>query len=148
MSIEQVDSLKIIHVDEAGVPNEEHIAIKVVKHCDLSEYCLIIGLAGLDGRATPVKDHMLWFGYGEVNPGDWIIVYTASGTTRINPLNSATIGSPPGARVIATHWGKEHTIFQNRSLVPMIIRIAAVGMEEPAEPQYQGVTKEEQRRLF
>ncbi|QQD53758.1 hypothetical protein MHB_0027105 [Pseudomonas fluorescens BBc6R8] len=142
MSIEQVNSLKIIHVDEAGIPNEEHIAIKVLEHCELSEYCLIIGLAGLDGRATPVKDHMLWFGYGAVAPDDWIIVYTASGTTRITPT------SPPGSRVIAIHWGKEHTIFQNRSLVPMIIRIGAVGMEEPPEPQYQGVTKEEPRRLF
>ncbi|MDI3355671.1 hypothetical protein MO767_15090 [Pseudomonas sp. UYIF39] len=147
MSIGMVESLKIVHVEDHGVPNEEHIAISVKQRCDLSDFCLLIGLAGMDGRATPVKDHMLWFGYGQVNPGDWIIVYTAAGSTRITPLGDSA-GYARGARAIAIHWGKEHTIFQNRSLIPMIVRIGAVGMEKQPEPQFQGVSKDEQRRLF
>lgn len=146
MSIESVESLKIIQVAKHGIPNEEHIAIAVDEHCDLSEYCLFIGLAGLEGQATPVKDHMLWFGYGEASPGDWIIVYTASGSTRITPLEGEN--EVPGARVIAIHWGKEHTVFQNRSLVPVIVRIGGIGLQNPPKPQFQGVLNNEPRRLF
>lgn len=146
MSVERVESLRIIHVAKHGRPNEEHIAISVEEYCDLSEYCLFIGLAGLEGQATPVKDHMLWFGYGEANPGDWIIVYTAAGSTRISLLDGKD--DPPGARVIAIHWGKEHTVFQNRSLVPVIVRIGGIGLQDPPKPQFQGVLNNEQRRLF
>lgn len=147
MTIERVECLKIVQVADHGVPNQEHIAISVKAPCDLSDFCLMIGLAGLEGHATPVKDHLLWFGYGLVNPGDWIIVFTAAGSTRITPA-APTLGSPPGARIIAIHWGKEHTIFQNRSLVPIIVQIKAIGLEAPPVPQYQGLSKEEPRRLF
>lgn len=146
MSMERVESLQIIHVASHGLPNEEHIAISVEEYCDLSEYCLFIGLGGLEGQATPVKDHMLWFGYGEANPGDWIIVYTAAGSTRITPLVGKD--DPPGARLIVIHWGKEHTVFQNRSLVPIIVRIGGIGLQNPPKPQFQGVQNNEPRRLF
>ncbi len=147
MSIVQVKSLEIIQVGNHGVPNHEHIAIYVEEHCDLSEFCILVGLAGLDGYATPVKDHMLWFGHELVNPGDWILVYTAAGSTRISPT-PADMKAPPGARVISIHWGKDHTIFQNRSLVPMIVQIAAIGLEEQPAPQFQGIPKGKQRRLL
>lgn len=148
MTIGKVQSLEIVQVANHGVPNEEHIAIYVEQSCNLSEFLLIIGLAGLEGQTTPVKDHMLWFGYEHVNQGDWILVYTAAGSTRISAAPEE-INAPPGARVIAIHWGKDHTIFQNRSLVPMIVEIGAVGLIKPPEPKFQGLLKKEkQARLF
>ncbi|WP_448694564.1 hypothetical protein [Pseudomonas moraviensis] len=148
MKIGRVECLDIVQVADHGVPNEEHIAIYVEQSCNLAEFLLVIGLAGLEGQATPVKDHLLWFGYEHVNQGDWIIVYTAAGSTRIRPAPEELNG-PAGARVISLHWGKDHTIFQNRSLVPMIVEIGAIGLISPPEPKYQGASKQEQQpRLF
>jgi hypothetical protein len=149
MSIESVQCLKIIDVFDHGVPNRERIAIFVKEPCDLSEFGLLIGLSGLDGSATPVKDHFLWFGHGFVNQGDWVIVFTASGSTTISKTVDSD-GKPvdSDSKVISIHWGKEHTIFQNRSLVPMILQIGAVGVIDPPKPMLQGKPQINQPRLF
>lgn len=139
MSMGIIDALQIAEVQFHGIPNQERIAIYVHKFCEIGEYCMMLTMPTVDGNAAPVKDHMLWFGPGFVNPGDWIFVYTASGVTTILP-GLAAAGSVIQPRVISLHWGKDHTIFQNRALNPVLVRIGAVRGLPPPMPVYQGNT--------
>lgn len=147
MAIELIDELMLVDVFDHGKPNLERIAIYVQKACDLSHFCLYLGMPGPEMPFTPVRDHMLWFGSGQVNAGDWIFVYTASGTTTITPN-----GLPkPGAvqqRIINIHWGKEHTVFQNRAVSPLLIRIGGIGVLAPPPPAYQGKPDTVQPRIY
>lgn len=138
MTIETLTTLQVVEVQHAGMPNLERVAIYVHQFCNLVEYCLMLSMPTPDGGSIPVKDHMLWFGPGWVNPGDWIMVYTASGTTTINPVNQLLAGSSIQPRVINLHWGKDHTLFQNRALSPLLVRLNGVSGPPQAQPAYQG----------
>lgn len=144
MTVSTIDSLKIVDVYDHGVPNMERIAIYVNEACDLSEYCLLLGIPGGGGGATPIRDHMLWFGHAYVQKGDWIMVYTASGTTMYTPLADGE-GATTSKRMISIHWGKEMTIFQNRAVTPMLIKIGAVGIPAQPQPQFQGIANPQNR---
>lgn len=137
MGIGIIDGLQLIEVKDPGVPNLERVAIYVEYACELSEYCLLLGMPLPDGSVNPLRDHMHWFGHGFVNPGDWIFVYTATGTTTVEP-NGRRSGSSIQPRIINLHWGKDHTVFQNRGVVPMLIKIEAVGQLKTPTAAYQG----------
>ncbi|MNC09765.1 hypothetical protein D3C76_1434690 [compost metagenome] len=126
-----VESLQLYDVQDPGSPNLERIAIYVKEGCDLGNYCLMIGFRNLDGSASPMKDNMLWFGRGIVNAGDWIFIYTAPGTPRIIDLPDQS------GRLISIHWGKDQTVFQNKSLVPMLCQFGGISTPPLPEPQAQ-----------
>jgi len=147
MSIEVIENLKMVEVLDHGRPNHERVAIYVQHPCDLSEYCMFLTMAGAESPVAPVRDHMLWFGYGLVNEGDWIFVYTASGSTTITTNAPSKDGSFP-SRIISIHWGKDHTIFQNRAVNPLLVKIGALGAIAPPAPAYQGNPNFPRPRLF
>lgn len=124
-------SLSIYEVQDIGVPNLERIAIRVDTSCDIGDYCLLIGHQSPDGTASPIKDHMLWFGRGWVNHGDWLFVYSGPGQTRVNPIPNSN------NRVFSIYWGKEHTVFQNRALLPMLCKLTDIALppQQQALPQ-------------
>ena len=126
-----MSQLQLFEVQDPGVPNKEKIAIYVLEECDLADYCLLIGHKNLDGSASPIQDCMLWFGRGWVSPGDWIFVYTAPGKARVEDLDNS-------CRLISIHWGKDKTVFQNRTLVPMLCRIGVTAL--PPEPEAKSQT--------
>lgn len=135
---EQIDSLQVFDVYDPGVPNKERFGIQVREFCDLSKICVVVASQNYDGSNVPLRDHLLWLGHGVAYPGDWIVVYTAAGKTTVAPWGEPlSNGYQP--RVFSVHWGKDHTIFQNRGLVPMILEIAGSSVPAPPEPQYQGV---------
>ncbi|MHC8330224.1 hypothetical protein [Pseudomonas sp. LB1P83] len=150
--IKPIETLQIVDVQNPGIPNQERIAIYVHKFCNLAEYCLILTLPTPEGGSVPVKDHMLWFGQGMVQPGDWIFVYTAVGSTTILPNPAPQLPGAVPRRFINLHWGKNHTIFQNRALSPMLIEIGGTGILIPPAPAYQGglegLSSVTQPRLF
>jgi hypothetical protein len=148
MGIGTIENLQIVDVFDHGVPNLERIAIYVKAPCDLGEYCLFLGLPSVDGTTSPIRDHMLWFGHGFVNVGDWVLVYTASGTTTVVPNGLPKAGTSIQPRVISVHWGKNHTVFQNRALTPMLIRINGMAVPATPAPAYQGPTNFHQPRLL
>lgn len=147
MSIGVIDALQIAEVQFHGVANHERIAIYVHKYCEIGEYCLMLRMPTADGTSVPVKDHMLWFGTGIVNPGDWIFVYTGAGATTILP-GQFVAGSVIQPRIISLHWGKDHTIFQNRALSPVLVKIGAVSGLPQAIPAYQGNPGNKQQGLL
>lgn len=138
MGLGTVESLQLIGVYDHGAANLERIAIFVNEHCDLADYCIFLGIPDADGSVVPIRDHFLWFGHGHVNPGDWILLYTASGSTTIQPNGMPVSGSVIATRVISIHWGKQHTIFQNRAMTPMLAKIDAIGLIPAPAPAFQG----------
>lgn len=138
--MQKIDALQILSVQDHGVANQERIVIYARQMCDLSEYCLILALPTPDGGLIPVKDHMLWFGQGWVAAGDCVSVFTGSGSTTIHTLDSNPVPGAVPARLINMHWGKQHTIFQNRALTPMLIRVAGTATLAPEAPAFQGTT--------
>jgi hypothetical protein len=147
MAIGFVDSLRLVDVLDHGKPNLERVAIYVEKPCELSEYCLFLTMSVSSEPVAPIRDHMLWFGSGSVNPGDWIFVYTASGSTTITPNPQARYGGPT-PNIINIHWGKDHTVFQNRSVNPVLVKISAIAAMAPPAPVYQGNPSISQPRLY
>jgi hypothetical protein len=138
--VDSVERLQVYDVVDAGVPNQERFGIYVRDYCDLSKICVVVGARNYDGSTVPVRDQLLWLGHGLAYPGDWIIVYTAAGTTTVNAWGE-TLPNGYQPRLFSVHWGKDHTIFQNRGLVPMILEIAGSSIPEAPEPQYQGARK-------
>ncbi len=126
-----MSQLRIAEVLEAGTPNRERIAIEALAPCDLSGYCVLIGLLHLDGTASPIKDNMLWFGHGAIAQGDWIFVYTGPGQTTVTPI----VNSPN--KLYSIFWGKDKTVFQNRAITPMIcqLNVASLLAQPEAKPQ-------------
>lgn len=137
MSIGLVEDLRLVDVVDHGKPNLERVAIYVEKPCELAEYCLFLTMSMSTEPVAPIRDHMLWFGIGSVNRGDWIFVYTASGTTTIsdNPHGQYAGSS---SKIINIHWGKDHTVFQNRAVNPVLVKISAIAAMAPPAPVYQG----------
>lgn len=147
MPIGAIESLEIFEVYDHGVPNQERIAISVKDYCDLSEICVLLASRNHDGTTVPIRDHLLWLGHGYACPGDWIIVYTASGVTTVSEFGEP-LPSGYHPRVFAIHWGKDHTVFQNRAVVPMLMQISAVAVPTPPAPQFQGSFKPSTPRMY
>jgi hypothetical protein len=131
MSVLGVEYLNMVDVLDKGVPNLERIAIYARESCNLRDYILLIGHRNMDGSASPIKDNMLWFGAADIDRGDWIFVYTAPGKTTIQPIEGTS------SKLHSIHWGKDHTIFQDGALVPMLCQVDGVAMPDIPQPQAQ-----------
>lgn len=91
----------------------------------------MIGHRNIDGTGTPIKDNMIWLGGAQLNPGDWLFVYTAAGQTTPQLIEGTT------SMLYSIYWGKDHTIFQNNGLVPMLCQIGMIAMPQIPLPQAQ-----------
>lgn len=125
-----MSSLHLWGVQDAGVPNKELIAIFVEEDCNLGNYCVLIGHQHMDGTATPIQDHMFWFGKAQVRAGDWIFIYTAPGKSRIEKIDE-------DSNVISVHWNKDKTVFQNRTLIPILCKLSEISFPPEPEPKSQ-----------
>jgi hypothetical protein len=101
MIVADLSELLLYPVAERGVPNAERIPILVRETIDVGCYGIMVGNSGTHGFATPFQDNLFWFGDGIVNAGDWILVYTGSGSPR-----SFDWTQPPGSKVYVVHWGR------------------------------------------
>lgn len=107
--------IELIGVADGGVPNLERIQLRVNRTCDLSLYAVILVLNTPTG-AVPVRDNFYWLGGNSIPPG-WIFIHTGPGDNRFSPSNV------PGEYLHSWFWNKKETVFQNRMLAPMIIRL-------------------------
>lgn len=121
----QLDELSLIGVFDRGVPNQEHVAIRVDAHVDMASYGMLVGWAAVGGGVLPVPNNFFWFGNGLLSPGDWIFLYTAPGQARVDTLKD-------GKRLCVLHWGRTQTMFHTPSYVPLLVRIDAYQTTPPA----------------
>jgi len=115
-----IEELKIVGVFDHGVPNMERVVLIANESIDLGNYGLMLGIRAHEGQAYPLRDNFLWFGSGWVQKGDWLFVYTAPGEPKTTNLPNQT------EKLYSIHWGKDKTVFQNKALIPILIRMDAV----------------------
>lgn len=121
MLLEQIGELVIADVLDRGIPNKECIAIRVESPVNMAQYGLLLGISALhDGMAVPIRDNFFWFGEGFVKKGDWIFIYTGSGT----PTNIPS--SDKLSDIYTLYWNRQHTLFHNSNIVPTLFRMDGV----------------------
>ncbi|MEO1020724.1 MAG: hypothetical protein AAFY56_24060 [Pseudomonadota bacterium] len=125
MIVGDITELSIVKVLDPGVPNKECVAIQVNENLNMGQYGLMLGHYAQNRRAHPYWDHMYWFGDAILNAGDWVFVYTGSGT-----VNTAKASNDIND-VYYLYWGKSSTVFADSIVVPILFRIDAVDVAEP-----------------
>lgn len=120
MIVEDLKELSIVGVYDRGIPNKERIVLFAKVSVNVGQFGVMLGIRGEGRTATPIRDNLLWFGDGWVNPGDWIFIYTGPGVLRASTLPNST------ARVISTHWGRSTTVLHDQRVVPILFKIESV----------------------
>jgi hypothetical protein len=118
-------SLLLHSVSDRGVPIKERVILQALtSDVDVSYFALLVGVVQPGITTLPVPDKFFWFGNGQLNEGDWIFVYTGPGTGRIETL-------PDGKRLFSLFWQQKNTLFYDRNIVPVLIRIQDVSILQP-----------------
>ena len=95
----------------------------------MGQFGLMLGRYGQGSSAVPYFANLFWFGDGLVKPGDWLFVYTGSGTAR-------TIPDANGVNeIFSLFWGKPTTLFAESNITPILFRVDAVNV--PGRPSNQ-----------
>ena len=80
MIVNSVTELTITAILNRGVANRECIELKVEQPVNMGQFGLMLGRYSQGNSAVPYFDNLFWFGDGFIKPGDWLFVYTGSGT--------------------------------------------------------------------
>ncbi|MGS1121755.1 hypothetical protein [Rhodanobacter sp. UC4436_H3] len=131
MSTFTIEELQLFGVYDHGIPNLERIVIRVLQEVNLGDYGLMLGIRGHNGSAIPIRDNMLWFGHGSVQPGDWLFIYTAIGETKVTDVPNT------GERIISLHWARPITVFNGPEFLPILFRFDGIQLP-PAPPALPG----------
>lgn len=131
MIVSDVTDLQIVTVMDRGLPNKECIAIQAINPVNLGQYGIMLGGYSQHRSAVPYIDHLFWFGDGIVNAGDWLFVYTGTGTA----TKSKTVDHRND--VFSLYWGKRTTVFADSIVVPILFKVDAVDVLEPPDNQPQ-----------
>jgi hypothetical protein len=116
--------LVLYGVSNRGIPNREYVTLRAWNYrpVQLGKYLLIAGWGGPDGSsALPFHNHMMWLGELQLQPGQWLFVYTGPGATRTSSTES-------GESLLVLHWGCTEVTFTNPNTVPMLFHVASVAI--------------------
>lgn len=115
-----ITELTIIGVENAGIPNRERIVLRPTELINLAQFGIILGYRQATGITTPWKDNFFWFGELIVEPPSWIFVYTGKG------LYQQAILPDSGHKTYSMHWGRDYTVFNLPTFVPVLFRMDAI----------------------
>ena len=125
MILQHLTELTISEVLNRGVPNKECIALQANVRINLGQFGLMLGRYTNPNSALPYFDQLFWFGDGYVQLGDWLFVYTGSGSA------SKTQAANGVNDVYCLFWGKPTTLFADTSIAPILFRADAVNVPAP-----------------
>lgn len=124
MIVSVLSELSVVKLFEPGVPNKESLAISVNEPINMGQFGLMLGISSGEKEAVPIHDQLYWFGNGYVQKGDWIFLYTGSGTPR-------TTDHEDGTKSYTVFWGRPTTVFANSQVVPILFKAGAVSILDP-----------------
>ena len=111
--------VRVVGVYPRGVPNKEHVMLGVDAPLNLSSLVVSLGIrAHKPGFAVPIRDKAFFF-TGHANAGDYVFLYTGSGS-------SSTFNLESGASGHAFYWGQSSTVFANPNIVPILLQIGSL----------------------
>jgi len=128
-----IEPLKIVDVFDRGIGGRECVSIRVQGFCDLGHYWLGLGLRQSNNQIFPINDNLFWLGRGNVNPGDWVYVYTGWGEPRIINLPGVA------AKLFSLHWKRDTVLFGPNEIFPYLINAPFVGLSEKMESVQSGL---------
>ena len=131
MIVGEVSELTIASILNRGVPNQECVAISVKQYTNMGQFGMMLGHFSPNVGAQPYSDNLFWFGAGNVKLGDWLFVFTGSGT----PSKSKAVNGIND--LFSLFWGKPTTVFAQSSIVPILFRVDAVNVLYPPSDQPQ-----------
>jgi len=131
MIVQNLTEISVIDVLDRGVANSECIALSAHEDFDIGQHGLMIGVLQPNGFATPVHDHMFWFGDARINEDDWIFIFTGSGQRKQSQ------GVEQDASIYTLYWGKDTTLFANTNVVPVLFRVDSVDVLMPKRNELQ-----------
>ena len=125
ITLPDISEIELFGVVDRGIAGQERIVMRINSSINIGEYGIILGMSqGSPGVAVPIYDHFFWFGVGTVTPTQWIHLYTGEG------IPDKGVGSVSKEDIFNVYWGKEKTIFDLKTTVPILIRIGAVIVEK------------------
>ena len=131
MIVSDLVELSVVKVFDSGIPNKENIAICVNEPTNMGQFGLMLGISMSEKMAAPIHDQLYWFGDGSVQAGDWIFLYTGTGSPR-------TTDEEDGTKIYTVFWGRETTIFATTQVVPVLFKVSSVDVSSPPGNQLQG----------
>ena len=131
MIVNSVTELAITGVLNRGVANHECIAFRVEQPVNMGQFGLMLGRYDQGNSAIPYFDNLFWFGDGIMKPGDWLFVYTGSGTANKTPATNGV------NEIFHLFWGKQTTLFAESIIAPILFRVDAVDVLAPPSNQPQ-----------
>ena len=138
MIVQSLTELTIAAILNRGVPNQECVSLKVNEAVNMGQFGLMLGRYGQEIGTVPYFDNLFWFGDGLIKSGDWLFVYTGSGTpNKILAANSVN-------EIFYLFWGKPTTLFADSIVAPILFRVDAVDVLAPPSNQPQHSLSENQ----
>jgi hypothetical protein len=111
-------NLEFSSIADAGNLNAERIALKAKANFDLTRYAIFAGTSTSDGRVAGGNiPYAFWFWSKNVSPGDFVVVYSKSGSTSEKKNSDGTTSH-------FFYWGLSSPIWQpNR--IPVIVETSS-----------------------
>lgn len=95
---------KIVDIRDAGTLRSERVVLKVVTRTDIGGYLLCDTTYTSDGIVSNQIRHPFWFPDKVVDAGDFVVLYTKSGT-------DSAFKNKSGTQTHRFYWGLERTIW-------------------------------------
>jgi len=112
--------LSLLGLFGAGDPGNERILLRPTEPVNLAQFGILVGYKLSNNNIVPLYDNFFWFGEITVPTPSWIVIYTGQGESRL------TKHSQSGQPVYLFYWGREHTLFHDPNVLPIIFQIGAV----------------------
>ncbi|MDM4771172.1 hypothetical protein [Solimonas sp. SE-A11] len=92
MTIKTARKVQIVNIRNRGKAGEELVSLKVEEDCDIGAYLLADTTYSSGGKVSSKLRHLYWFPDHLVKKGDFVLLYTGTGTNRVfkNTLGSTT----------------------------------------------------------
>jgi hypothetical protein len=88
-----------------------------VDACNLGQYALVKARRN-GGAFAPISEDFYWLPDQELQPGHYVLIYTGLGQPRWTTLQGT------GQPVYVLHLGSKRTLFNDPSIVPLLITVA------------------------
>lgn len=99
--------LEIIRIIDRGVTGKERLWLRVLADCDLSYSIVFDTTYASQNNISNIQRHAHWFAPKKVKSGDYIVLYTGTGTFSESKNNDGSINHFLYWGIAKTIWNKE-----------------------------------------
>lgn len=110
--------LRFVNVAEPGFFAEERIIFRPSSRLNLMEYVIVPMKGGHSPNdAEDLNTDVFWFPDKEVEPGDFVLLYTKSG-------NDHSFTDSEGNEVHVLYWNKERAVWRDPSTAAAVLKVS------------------------